>query len=287
MSPRTFPGKLLISSKMAPAAAPSPRTPLPLRTLRAFVLLAVALVTYAALVLPLSLRPATPPMQAGDVAPRDMQAPRTMEYVSQVRTEEAQNAAEKAVLPVYTAPDPAIARKQIDQLNAVFAAINRVRTDPTLTSQQKVTALNLRSDIGLSADSIAQVVALPDDRWNAVQQESLRVLEQVMRTPVRADNLDFVRNDVPSQVSLTLNEQDAALVTQLVSSHIVPNSQYNQDMTTAAQQAARAAVQPVVVTYKAGETIVAGGDIITPAQLEAMQEFGLIETQQPLETYLS
>ncbi len=272
---------------MNPSAAPPPRAPLPLRTLRAFILLAVSLVTYAVLVLPLSLRPPAPPMQAGDVAPRDMQATRNLEYVSQVRTEEAQDAAEKAVLPVYTAPDPVIARKQIDQLNSVFQVINAVRADATTTTDQKQATLSSRTDLGLPADSIAQILNLPDSRWTSVQQESLRVLEQVMRTPVRADNLDFVRNDIPSQVSLTLNEQDAALVTELVGSHVVPNSQYNQDLTTAAQQAARSAVQPVVVTYKAGETIVAGGDIITPAELEAMQEFGLIETQQPLETYLS
>ena len=46
-----------------------------LRTLRAFLMVAVVVVTYAALVLPLSLRPSAPPLQAGDVAPRDMQAP--------------------------------------------------------------------------------------------------------------------------------------------------------------------------------------------------------------------
>ena len=167
---------------MTPPVATPPRTPLPLRTLRAFVLLAAALVTYAALVLPLSLRAPTPPMEPGDVAPRDMQAPRTMEYVSQVRTEEAQNAAEKAVLPVYTPPDPTIARKQIDKLNAVLQTINIVRADSTSTLSQKAAALSLRSDTGLRADTILQIVSLPDTRWSVVEQEARRVLEQVMRT---------------------------------------------------------------------------------------------------------
>lgn len=272
---------------MNPATSNPPRAPLPLRTLRAFVMVAVALVTYAALVLPLSLRPAALPLQVGDVSPRDMQAPQSMQYVSQVRTDDAREAAEKAVLPVYTAPDPATARKQIDQLNSVFEAINTVRADTTTTTDQKQAALSLRSDLGLSADSIAQVLSLPDSRWSVIQQESLRVLEQVMRTPIRADNLDFVKNDISSQVSLTLNVQDAALVTQFVSTHIVPNSQYSQDLTTAAQQSARNSVQPIIVTYKAGETIVAGGEIVTPAEMEALQEFGLIGPQQPVETYLS
>ncbi|HTP00630.1 MAG TPA: HDIG domain-containing protein [Anaerolineales bacterium] len=268
------------------ASEPRPRTPLPLRTLRAFIVIAVVLVAYAALVLPLSLRAPALPLQAGDVAPRDMQAPRNLQFVSQVRTDEARDAAEKAVLPVYTAPDPGTARKQIDQLNAVLQDISAVRADTVSTIDQKEATLIARTDLGLPAQSISQILEMPDARWNAVQQESLRVLEQVMRTPVRADNLDFVKNDIASQVSLTLNEQEALTVTQLVSSHVVPNSQYSQDLTTGAQQAARSAVQPVVVSYKQGETIVAGGDIITPAELEAMQQFGLIETEQPLETYL-
>ena len=264
-----------------------PPAPLPLRTLRAFILIGVALVSYAALVLPLSLRRPALAIRAGDVAPRDMQAPRDVEYVSQVRTEAARDSAEKAVLPVYTAPDPTIARKQIDLLNSELQTLSTVRANTAATIEQKQAALGTRPDFGLSPEDITQILELPDSRWNALQQESLRVLEQVMRTPVRADNLDFVRNEISSDVSLTINEKDALLVSKLASSHVVPNSQYSQELTTAAQQRARDAVQPVLVSYKAGETIVGGGEIVSQAQMEALQEFGLIETEEPFETYLS
>ncbi len=264
-----------------------PPAPLPLRTLRAFILIGVTVISYAALVLPLSLRPSASPLQAGDVAAQDVQAPRDLQYVSQVRTAAARDAAEKAVLPVYTAPDPAIARKQIDTLSSELQSLSSVRADITATTDEKQAALSTRPDLGLSPEAITQILEMPDVRWNIVQQESLRVLEQIMRTPVRADNLDFVRNEIPSDVSLTLNEQDAQLVTQLVSSHVVPNSQYSQDLTTAAQQRAREAVQPVMVSYKAGETIVASGEIVSQAQMETLQEFGLVQEQQPVETYLS
>ena len=82
-------------------------------------------------------------------------------------------------------------------------------------------------------ESIPLLLTMSDSRWSAITQESLRVLEHVMRTPVRADNLEFVKNDISSQVSLTFNEQDAALITEFVTAHIVPNSQYSQDLTTA------------------------------------------------------
>ncbi len=257
-----------------------------LRTLRAFLLVSVGVVTYAALALPLSLRPTALPLQVGDVSPRIMQAPYRLQYVSQVRTQDAQDNAEKAVLPVYTPPDPAIARKQIDLLNSTLQTISLVRLDTTTTTDQKESVLAALSGVSINADASQQIIEMSDTRWSDVQQESVRVLEQVMRAPVRADNLDFVKKDISSLVSLTLNEQDVALVTQLVEGFVIPNSQYSQDLTTAAQQAAHDAVQPVVQSYKAGETIVADGDIITPDEMEALQEFNLIQADQPVETYL-
>jgi putative nucleotidyltransferase with HDIG domain len=249
-------------------------------------MIAVSLVTYVALVMPLGLRPAELPLQVGDVAPRDIQAPRDLEYVSQVRTDEARDAAEKAVQPVYTPPDPVIARQQIDRLDATLQTISGARLDPTATPDQKQAELASLNDVKLKPEDIQQILSLPDSRWSLIQQESLRVLEEVMRAPVRLDTLEAVKEDVSSRVSLTLSEQNTALVAELVDSFVVPNSQYSQDLTTAAQQSARQAVVPVVQSYKAGETIVSGGDLIMPAQMEALQQFDLIRSSQPVESYL-
>lgn len=258
-----------------------------LRALRTFLVVAVTIITYAALVLPLSLRPPAPPLQIGDVAPRDMQAPHDFEYVSQVRTEEARTAAEKAVLPAYTAPDPRVAREQIDLLNRALERIAVVRQDGTVTIEQREMTISAITPPGLSVESARLIVGMSEGRWNAAQQEAVRVLEQVMHTAVRPENLDLLPNDIASRVSLALNEQDAALVTQIVKAFVVPNSQYSQELTTAAQSAARTEVEPVVRSYKQGETIVAGGEIISAADMEALQEFGLVEVDRPVETYLS
>ncbi len=256
------------------------------RNFQIFILICVSLVTFAALALPLSLRPASLPLQAGDVAPRTLQAPYDHEYVSQVRTDQARQAAQKAVQPVYTSPDPAIARQQIDRLNSTLQFITLVRTDLTTPAEQKRSELASLSDISLKPDSVQQILSVSDSRWNLLEQESLRVLEQVMRTPIHPDMLDDVKGGIPSRVSLTLSEQDAALVTEMVSAFVIANSQYSADLTAAAQKSARDAVKPVVQAYKAGETIVAGGDVVTLTEMEALQEFGLIRPSPPLETYL-
>jgi cyclic-di-AMP phosphodiesterase PgpH len=263
-----------------------PSVPIRIRTIQIFILISVSVVTFAALVLPLSLRPAVLPLQKGDVAPRALQAQHDLEYVSQVRTEEERQAAEKAVQPVYTSPDPAIARKQIDQLSVTLQSITLIRGDVTTATDQKQKALASLGDIKLSSDAIQQILSISDSHWTQIEQESLRVLEEVMRTPIRADTLDVVKENIPSHVSLTLSEQDVALVTMLVSAYVIPNSQYSPELTAQAQQAARAAVQPTVQSYKAGETIVSGGEIITPAEMEALEQFGLIRADQSLQTYL-
>ena len=67
---------------------------------------------------------------------------------------------------------------------------------------------------------------------------------------------------------------------------VVPNSFYSEELTTAARQAARDAVKPIVRTYKAGETIAPAGEIITPADMEAFQQLGMISLGQRWEDML-
>ena len=264
-----------------------PPASLSLRTLRAFLVVAVTIVTYAALVLPLSLRPAAPPLQPGDVAPYDIQAPRDAEYVSQVRTDEVRVSAERAVLPVYTAPDPTIARQQLERLREALSRISVARVDETVTIEQRETTLAAVNPPGLSVEEARQVLGMSESRWVSAQQEALRVLEQVMRTAVRSENLDDLPQEITSRVSLAMNEQDAALVSEMVDAFVVPNSRFSQELTDAAQAAARDGVAPVVRSYKQGELMVGGGEIISEADMEALRELNLVNIQRPVETFVS
>jgi len=142
------------------------------------------------------------------------------------------------------------------------------------------------SDLTLKPATTGQILELPATRWDTIQQESLSVLEQVMRSTIRENDLQQYRRNVPSMVSLALTEEQAGLVVELVSAYITPNSFNSPELTEAARQAARDAVQPVVQTYKPGEMVVADGQVINPAQLEALEKLGLIESGQQWQDYL-
>ncbi len=262
------------------------KLPARVRTFRFILLILVGLVSLAALIVPVALSPGALPLSAGDVAPRDLQAPQAIEYVSEVRTEEARAAAVRAIPQVYSPPDPSIARSQIERLRAALDYISLVRADEYATSEQKFADLQALSDISLEPETIAQILDLSSARWDAVVQESLSVLEQVMRNTIRDTDLPMVRRSVPSLVSLALTEEQAALVSDLVSAFITPNSFNSPELTEAARQAAIDFVQPVVQTYKPGEMVVAGGQVISPAQLEALRKLELIEPTPQWQDYL-
>jgi cyclic-di-AMP phosphodiesterase PgpH len=262
------------------------KVPARIRTFRIILLILVGLVSLATLIVPAALSPGALPLSAGDVAPRDLQAPYAIEYVSEVRTEEARAVAVRAVQQVYSPADPSIARVQIDRMRAALDYISLVRADEFASREEKRADLASISDIRLESETIDQILDLSASRWDAVKQQSLSVLEQVMRNTIRENDLQMVRRGVPSLVSLSLTEEQVELVAELVSFFIVPNSFNSPELTETARQVARESVTPVVQTYKTGEMVVAGGQIVTPAQMEALEKLSLIEPGPQWPDYL-
>lgn len=270
---------------MAIIPARHKQTPPRIRTLQIILLSLVSIISYGALVLPSLTGPAAITLQVGDVSPSDFQAPEDIEYISDVRTEEARLASENAVTPVYGSPDQSIARRQLERLRATLQYITLVRADENASPEQKASDIASLSDITIKPQTIEQILALAPARWDAIQQESLSVLEQVMRRTIRDTDLDTAQRSVSSLVSLALNEEQAAIVVELVSAFVAANSVYSADLTESAKRSAREAVQPIIQTYKAGEIIVLRGQVIRPAQLEALQKLGLIGRTSPWQEY--
>ena len=250
-------------------------------------LIVTGLGAYTTLVLPFSLRPSSLLVQAGQVAPQDFQAPQDAEYISSVRTEQARILAERAVAEIYSPPDPVIARRQIERLRAALDYIGATLTDTAITAAQRRTLLVSFSDLRLQPATITQLVVLPNPRWNSISQEALRALEQVMRTSVRDNNLGNVKASLAFIVSLALSEAEAAIVVELVDPFIIPNSFFSPELTEAARQQARQSVEPITQTYVMGEIIIQRGQLLTEADIEALQTLGLIRPTNPALDYLA
>lgn len=242
-------------------------------------LLAVTGLVFVALVLPLYARLSTLQLTEGEVAPQDFVAPRSISYVSEIRTQQQQDAMADAVMPIFTPPDTTVARQQLERLRVALTYINSVRADPYASTEQKVADLAALESIHLDQEIAQKILSLSDSRWQAVQQEAIVVLEAVMRRNIREDRLDETRRDVPALVSLSLPEEQAAIVAELVIGFVAPNSFYSESLTEAARQQVRQSVPPVNHSYIAGETIVQRGQVVSATDLEALEELGLVQPE--------
>ncbi len=243
----------------------------------ALLLLVATGLALAALVLPLLAEFSSPSLEVGQVALQDVRAPYDLTYESEVLAEQQRDSAARSVPPIYTSPDTNLARRQLEQLRATLAFITSVRADQYASQERKLADLAALENIHLDDETATSILDLSDTRWQAVQQEAIVVLEQVMRGTIREDRLEEARRSIPNLVSLSLSEEQTEIVTDLVSAFVIPNSFYSEELTEAARQTARESVKPSERSYKSGETIVFRGQILTESNLEALQEFGLVQ----------
>ncbi len=249
------------------------------KVLHTIVWVCSSLLALAALVLPIASRPSSYTLSPGDVAPQDVQAPFSLSYPSEILTEQARADAEQRIAAIYLPADTAITRKQIEKLRTALNFISVVRADPLATLEQKLSDLSKLTEVELGPQDANYLLALNDVRWEAIQRESLSVLEQVMRETIRDDQVRDAVRRIPTLISFSLPQDQAMIVADLVTPFIVPNSLYDEAQTTQARSQARDEVKPVMRQYIAGEIIVRRGQIITPQAWEALSQFGLIRTQ--------
>ena len=257
------------------------------RLFQLLILVIGSLLMVAAMIIPSLGRMSMPTLQVGQVAPQDYLAVESASFTSQVLTEQKREAASRAVAPVYTRPDPSIARRQLEKLSANLAFITSVRADSYGTLEQKLADLSALEDIHLDQEMGMRILSLSEARWGAVQQETIAVLEQLMRNVIRPDRLEDSRSSALSLVSLSFPENQAEIVAELAAAFVTANSFYSEELTNAARQAAAEAVEPVTRTVIAGERIVQRGQVLSSADLEALQMLGFLQPQRQWQELVS
>lgn len=248
---------------------------------------ALFMITFAALLIPFLTRQIDTEFTSGQVASREVVAPRSLTYTSEILTNNQKETAANAVSAVYSPPDTSIARHQLERLRAAIAFISSTRDDTYSSDDQKFADLAAMEDINLDQETAQGILDLSDSRWQAVQQEAIIVLEEVMRSTIREDRLEAVRQNVPAIVSLSLPEDQAQIVSELVKGFVAPNSLYSEVLTETAKQQASDAVAPVERSFVQGQTILQRGQIINGTDIEALEQFGLVKTQSRWQDLLS
>lgn len=218
-------------------------------------------------------------LNVGNVAQRDVLAPERITYVSQIQTEAARARAEAAVAEVYDPPDTRVARQQVARARQIFDYFDSVRADNYASLDEKRELIAAVNDLTLTNSIIDSMLTASSEIWTVIKAEMITVLDQAMRAEIRPNQSAAARRRLPMLLDLDVSDQAAAVVIAIVEDLIQPNTFVNEQRTAEERQLAREGVQPVVVTYEKNQRILRAGDLVRPADVEALEELGL---QQPV-----
>jgi cyclic-di-AMP phosphodiesterase PgpH len=250
-----------------------------LQIIQALSLVSLVAIAITLLISPIAIQSDESTIKVGSVSAQDIRAPYSFSFTSETLTDQAIWEAERVVTAIYLPPDPTISREQIQKLQITINYVNIVRLDQNASIEQKLTDLKALANTELSREVAELLLTLSDSRWQSVQDEALLVLEQVMRNPIRDDQISEADRNVSALISYALPQDQARVVAELVISFVVPNRIYSEELTEAARDEARDSVEPVIVSYVSGETIIERGDLINRTTLEALEAYDLLSPE--------
>ena len=244
------------------------------------VIAAALLVTGLTAVLAIDDLPRAVDLEVGELAPADVLAPRTIVFDSAIETETARREQRAAVPPQYdyrAETASTLTSRQLGVLADLLAPVDAA-FEPEVKPQERAIVL-AEQPPGLSGRARETLAALASERWALVGAESARVLGLVQRAELRDADLEAVRRNLGERFSAALTDAERGLATEIVAPLLVPNATYSEALTSAARDAAAAAVEPVSYTIRQGEVIVESGQQVTPLEVTKLEAFGLTEAR--------
>ncbi len=219
-------------------------------------------------------------LAAGELAPRDIIAPKAVEFESAARTEAEREAARDSAEPQYDFTTENAAAIATEQQLAFERRVSRVDTTfaADLPDDQRASLLET-AVLDLGDDERATLVALEPGRWAIVRTESARVLNSLLRSQLRDTEVAETRTRLAGLMAGGLDEKERALAAQLISSLVVPNSSFNAELTEQLRDRRAAAVMPVRVQILQGEVIVRTDERLSQEDIEKIDALGLGETR--------
>ena len=222
-----------------------------------------------------------PPLDVaeGQLATRDIVAPRALDFESKLQTDAARAAASAAVPFQYSfTTENAIAIAGAQQV----AFEDRVgRIDTTFSAELSPAGRKSLLETALpdlSESAKTTLAGLDVAGWAAVRTEAARVLDASLRTELRDTEVAEARLRLSGQMAGGLDESERMLAAELIAPLVVPNSSLSDELTAQARAKAAEEVEPVMVTIRQGEVIVRNGSPLTPTDIEKIDALGMRQT---------
>ncbi len=286
-------------------ANPLKRRLVPKRQLLASALIGAGTLLAVFVLVALSITPVQYDIQAGEVAPATITAPR--DVTDQISTDAVIEKARAEVPLMYAMDDTVTAavKQSVGEYFSLAKAANETLRDDFITWQVKDSDYGFSRDyfLGLfnpldvdwsehltqqQKDDVRTTLLDPDMPDNAIfalaamdaegilamAEEVTKIVTASLETGIREENLRTERIDVEDAIKTLYPEENGYIAYFPVNRNFKANMLIDSEATEQARSAAAEKVQPII--YKQNQTIVDAGQVVTEEQLSVLAELGLV-----------
>lgn len=217
-------------------------------------------------------------LQVGDIAPKDIRAHRTIQYLDTASTEKLRREAASHVEKIYKEITDA-SSSAVQNASNIFDLLQRARDDVSLTnveSKANFVSTNLKFD--LSHQSLVTLVKADSSTFNQIKLYTEQLTRYIMSNPIADDTDDAqkARNEFKRRLVNYLGEgRYASAVTEIGNSIIRPNRIFDPVETDKEKIRRVNAVQPQYRQIFTGELIIAKNQPVTAEHLDKFTALGL------------
>lgn len=225
-------------------------------------------------------------LQVGEIATTDIKASR--EVVNTVETEAKRIEAIEKVAKQYSLQTDIQKNSQITletfflNLKEDIATTNSMKSSGNTSSSTQQQILSEDNPFDLSESEEDYLLTLNEDQINKLYNVLLTSINDAYGISINEDNqenlnkaVQLAQNEVYANYS---QEEVIKIADKIINALVKPNLFYDNEKTLEAQEEAAKNIAPVV--YKKNQTIVEEGKPITEAQIQALDELGLLNNSK-------
>lgn len=225
-------------------------------------------------------------LQVGEIATTDIKASR--EVVNTVETEAKKIEAIEKVGKQYSLQTDVQKNSQTTlegfflNLKEAISAENAESSGTNTTSKTQLEILSQDNPFDLTTSEETYLLTLSEEQANTMYNVLLNAINSAYGISINEDSPETLNKAIQTAQDVvyeTYNEEPTvSIANKMINVLVKPNLFYDSEKTEEAQQEAAKSVTPVV--YKKNQTIVEEGKPITEAQIQALDELGLLNNSK-------
>lgn len=232
-------------------------------------------------------------LKEGDVAPKDIAAPQTLEFVDSRATQKLKEEAAKSIREVYNLSLASIEYSE-EELNGFFNDIRQMRNKyhdndsyhlEIETSQESLSNdvlkenmlhMNEKYSLALEEMTFLNLIRMDPSSLEEIEQNIRLSLRKIMQQGIKEGDIEEARKQMIREISETsTNPYQAMIASDIGQNFLKPSLFLDTSATETKKQEAIAAVRDVKSIIRKDQIIIRKGEIATTEHIEKLEALGL------------